>query len=96
MVLNLELPSSEEEEFSCLSIIVKFVRVNGKELCYIERILGSQNYAQANFSYIKDNYQYVSEGTWKQSLKNPKFETEVTYKRLDNKYTLTYLLKELK
>ena len=71
MVLNLDLPSNEQEKFGFFSIITKFVRIDGKEFCYVENILGSQDYAEVNLSFIKDNYVYIESGKWKQS-KNSK------------------------
>jgi hypothetical protein len=97
LILKLSLPTLEETQFNCLAVYVKFVRVHGVEMCCRESILGSIVHAQENLNFVKDNYDSVSPGIWRQKHYNEnELGVEVSYKREDESYVLTYLLKKTK
>ena len=68
----------------------------GRELCAMQIIHGSTEFAVSNLNFIKDNFEFVSENKWKM-LFNNKLQIDATFEREGGdypSYTVKYELGE--
>ncbi len=92
LILKSGFSISDEQFYTCTSIWTFFNRIQGTEICVNQRFLGGVEYAQSNLSFIKDNFEFVSEGRWQKPFGNSKKNKIVaTFKRNDGEFP-TYVI----
>lgn len=91
---------SDEIYYNCTGIIAKFQRNAGQEYCAEQYILGGVKFAQANLSFIKDNFTFVSVNRWeKKYADDVPFKMVVTFERKDGdfpSFVICYYLENAK
>lgn len=96
LVLELQLPITEESRFNCINILTTFYRFSKEiELCNTQIVYGSNGYAKANIDFVRDNFKVARENLWEIPFKIPAFKITAQFERHDETYSVTYKLKEI-
>jgi hypothetical protein len=95
-MLTADYGLADEPYLKCHSIIVRFKRIDGLEICVLQGILGKAEYGVDNINYIKDNFKEMDTGIWqttirigtvdikvKASLEVDKDSYSITYRMVD-------------
>lgn len=64
LVLSSEYALDEENIYKCFFVSAVFKRMGGENVCFMQIISGSEQYAEDNLQRIKDEYKYISSGRW--------------------------------
>ena len=97
LTLACQFWGADEEFFKCLSIMAIFDRINGRELCVIQTIMGSVEYANIHLSYIKDNFKSTSAGKWEKPFGGEnKLKIVATFERISTTVELFKITYEVK
>ena len=84
----------DEPFFKCLAITAAFDRVDGKEYCVSQTIMGSEEYANYHLGYVKDNFKVITPGRWERPLGgNNKLKIVANFKRINGEtpmFEITY------
>ena len=98
LMLSVDFDANEEIIFNCISIIARFSRVDGEEICMSQMIIGSQTNASSNINFIKDHFRRVEEGKWEHPFSD-KTKITVTYEKGEDGifkgYTIYYSFKSI-
>lgn len=71
LTLKCEYALADEEYYKCITVIAIFMRTKSSgEICSQQIISGMDKNAQANISYIKDNFKFVSTNTWEKKFRD--------------------------
>jgi hypothetical protein len=73
LLLQADYGLKDEPFFGCFSLMFRFTRVSGNEICGRELIIGSAEYAQRNLNFVKDNFTSAQAGTWEHSMTDSSF-----------------------
>jgi hypothetical protein len=96
LMLSVEFALSDGGYYTCSSIMTRFERVKGIEICVTQGIVGSTEFAQGNLSFIKDNFEVVSEGRWKKPYGHSnRLEIAATFGRKEGEYPNYVILYEV-
>jgi hypothetical protein len=91
LVLINEFALKDQSYYKCFSISVKFQRfTSGEEMCILQNILGSVEFATDNLNFIKDNFKYVESNLWEKAFFG-EYKIKASFKRNDSDYP-TYLI----
>jgi hypothetical protein len=83
----------DEAYYSCYSVLTRFLRIKGTEICVKEVIVGTKAYAQKNLVYIKDNFNFVSNSKWEQPfVELPNLKITATFESLKNEASESYAI----
>ena len=100
LILKVEFSMSDEKYYNCSGIVVGFQRFNGQEICINQMLWGIAEYAQSNSSYIKDNFEVVSDGEWEKPFGNSgNYKIVATFQRQDGNppgFIIIYRIKSIK
>ena len=80
LILTSDFAIADEKFYTCHSIMAKFLRVEGEEICISELIVGGNEFAQQNISFIKDNFNLKSAKHWEKLLYGI-FKITATFKK---------------
>ena len=86
----------DESFFSCQGVFTFFNRINGKEICDRQVIVGSSEFAYLNLTFIKDGFKFISTNHW-EFYPNDKFKIAAFFERKSGEpstYTIEYELKD--
>ena len=64
LTLTCEYSLSEERLYKCLTVMVRFTYTDGENICTMQIIHGSEEYAEYNLKFVRDNFKNVSDGKW--------------------------------
>jgi len=86
----------DESFFSCQGVLTFFNRIDGKEICDRQIILGSSEFAYLNLTFIKDVFKFISTNHW-EYYPNDKFKIAASFERKSgspSSYSIVYELKD--
>ena len=94
---KIEFALCDQKYYSCLAIIAIFLKENGIVRCGYQRIVGDFQFEDQNLSFLKDNFDFVSDSLWEKPYsldKTRKIKATYEQKIIDNtpKYFITYIL----
>ena len=70
MLLVADFAFADQDFYTCTSLMARFQRVDGVEVCIKQAITGSKRFAQQHLAFIKDNFKFVSNGQWERPYGN--------------------------
>ena len=89
LILSFDYLIKDEHIYGCYLITLKFMRVNGKEICIYQIISGSIQYAESHLNYIKDNFKYISPKEFELEF-NSTFKITASFERDEGEHSPSF------
>lgn len=84
----------DEIYLKCYSIITRFKRIMGKDICTLQLIMGTTEYGMTNINYVKDNFIEIKTAEWQGTIRDGYGDLKVRVKLTTEKdlYEIEYYL----
>lgn len=86
LILTCDYAINEEYLYKCLKVGFRFSYARGTNICIVQSISGSEQYAQENLQFIRDNFTKVSDGNWEWVSSEQAFKVYAKFERINSEF----------